>query len=113
MNYRSVAVHGEATMISGREDIIAGMRALVEHVTPGRWAELPAPADHDVRETALWQVVITEASVKQRSGGPDDPAADLAIPVWAGQVPVHLGFGPPVEADGLPADVQLPHYWQT
>ena len=108
MNYRSVVVHGEAGMIAGRPQILAGMRALVEHVTPGRWDELPAPADFDIRETELWQVEIIEASVKQRTGGPLDPPADLAIPVWAGQLPVRLSYGPPIKADGLPAEVQLP-----
>lgn len=110
MNYRSVVVHGEAVPVTGTDQVMAGLRAVIEHVTPGRWAEIREPAETELRETALWQVVIDTASVKVRSGSTLDPEADLAWPVWAGQVPARLTFGPPVDADGLPPGTPFPGY---
>jgi uncharacterized protein len=110
MNYRSVTVYGTATLISAQRQILAGMRALIEHVTPGRWDDLPAPADFHIRETALWQVEIAEASVEQQAGGPPGLAAGLANPAWTGQLPVQLSYGQPIGADGLPAGTEPPDY---
>jgi nitroimidazol reductase NimA-like FMN-containing flavoprotein (pyridoxamine 5'-phosphate oxidase superfamily) len=120
MNYRSVVVHGEAVRVTEPDRVMAGLRAVVEHVTPGRWAQIREPTGTELRETALWQVAIgaaaagpgqsSTASVKIRSGSTLDPDADRAWPVWAGQIPARLTFGPPVEADDLPPGTPFPGY---
>lgn len=110
MNYRSVTLHGDAVAITEPDQIIAGLRALVEHVTPGRWDQVRKPTSAEIRETALWQVAIAEASVKIRSGSTLEPESDRAIPVWAGHVPAQLTYGQPIPADGLPCPIELPDY---
>src|SRR5215471_13229699 len=55
-NYRSVTVHGDAVLVTDPEQIMASLRAVVEHVTPGRWAEIRQPYADELRETAVWQV---------------------------------------------------------
>jgi nitroimidazol reductase NimA-like FMN-containing flavoprotein (pyridoxamine 5'-phosphate oxidase superfamily) len=110
MNYRSVTLHGHAVAITEPDQIIAGLRALVDHVTPGRWDQVRKPTSAEIRETALWQVAITEASVKTRSGSTLEPESDRAIPVWAGHIPAQLTYGQPIPADGLPCHIQLPDY---
>lgn len=81
------------------------MWALIEHVTPGRWEQVRKPVPEELRDTALWQVPIEEASVKARSGTTIDPESDFGVPVWAGHVPARLVFGAPVPANHLPASV--------
>jgi uncharacterized protein len=81
------------------------MRALIEHLTPGRWERLRPLADDEIRETGLWRVTIEEASVKARTGSTIDPPEDFAVPVWAGHIPVRLVFDEPVPASDLPAGV--------
>jgi nitroimidazol reductase NimA-like FMN-containing flavoprotein (pyridoxamine 5'-phosphate oxidase superfamily) len=105
VNYRSVTVHGDATEVTDPDEMIIGMRALVEHLAPGRWEQVRQPVLAELRDTGLWQVRIAEASVKARSGSTIDPPADLAWPVWAGHVPADLVFSPPVPAGDLPASV--------
>jgi nitroimidazol reductase NimA-like FMN-containing flavoprotein (pyridoxamine 5'-phosphate oxidase superfamily) len=105
VNYRSVTVHGDATEVTDPDEMIIGMRALVEHLAPGRWEQVRQPVLAELRDTGLWQVPIAEASVKARSGSTIDPPADLAWPVWAGHVPADLIFSAPVPAEGLPAGV--------
>jgi nitroimidazol reductase NimA-like FMN-containing flavoprotein (pyridoxamine 5'-phosphate oxidase superfamily) len=110
MNYRSVTIHGRATAVTEPDQIIASLQALVEHLTPGRWEQVRKPTSAELRETALWQVPITTASVKARSGSTLDPASDLDIPVWAGHIPVQLTYGQPIPADGLPSRVTVPAF---
>jgi len=105
VNYRSVTVHGEATEVTEPDELMLGMRALVEHLAPGRWEQVRKPVLAELRDTALWQVPIVEASVKTRSGSTIDPQSDFAVPVWAGHIPADLVFGAPVPAEGLPASV--------
>jgi uncharacterized protein len=104
-NYRSVTVHGEACEVTDPDEKMTGMRALVEHLAPGRWHQLRKPEPAELRDTALWRVRIAEASVKARSGPPVEPAEDVCWPVWAGQIPASQSFGLPVPAAGLPEGV--------
>lgn len=110
MNYRSVTVHGHATPVTEPDEITAGLRAVVDHITPGRWAQVRKPTSPELRETALWQVPIIEASVKSRTGSTLDPESDRTLQVWAGHLPAQLTFGPPIAAEGLPPGTGLPGY---
>jgi hypothetical protein len=105
VNYRSVTVHGDATLVTDPDEVLLGMRALIEHVAPGRWEQVRGPETAELRETALWQVPIEEASVKARSGTTIDPECDFSVPVWAGEIPARLVFGVPVPAGHLPGSV--------
>jgi uncharacterized protein len=104
-NFRSVTVHGDATEITEPDELMIGMWALVEHVAPGRWEQVRKPLLSELRDTALWQVRLDEASVKARSGSTIDDVSDIDLPVWAGHIPARLVFGPPVPAIDLPATV--------
>jgi uncharacterized protein len=110
MNYRSATIHGRATRITEPRMLTAGLQAIVDHLTPGRWAEVRKPTNAELRETAMWQVPITQASVKSRSGPALDPEDDRALPTWAGHIPAQLTFGRPVPADGLLPGARLPGY---
>jgi uncharacterized protein len=103
MNYRCVTVHGRAVEITDAEEVITGMRALVEHLVPGRWEQVRKPTADELRRTAMWRITIQDASVKSRTGPPVEPPEDVVLPVWAGQVPARLVFGQPVPAEGMPA----------
>ncbi|MNL76917.1 hypothetical protein D3C87_2029640 [compost metagenome] len=50
---------------------------------------------------------IAEASAKIRSGGPGDDETDLALPVWAGVVPMKVTMGPPVADSRLAEGVSF------
>ena len=90
VNYRSATVHGDAALVTDPDEVMLGMRALIEHVAPGRWEQVRRPEPAELRDTALWQVPIDQASVKARSGTTIDPECDFGVPVWAGHVPARL-----------------------
>ena len=96
MNYRSVMVFGRATIVDDPDEKEAALRALVEHVVPGRMAEARPPSAIELRKTSVLRLPITEASAKVRTGGPIDDPDDLALPVWAGQLPLSTSYGSPV-----------------
>ena len=47
----------------------------------------------------MLRLPITEASAKVRTGGPVDDDEDLALPIWAGQLPVSDACSAPPIAD--------------
>jgi uncharacterized protein len=106
MNYRSVVVVGTATAVEGDEKLRA-LRAVVDHITPGRWDEARPPTDTELRKTAVVKMPVDEASAKIRTGGPVDEVEDLDLPVWAGQVPVSPHFASPLGVDDLPPGVDV------
>ncbi len=89
MNYRSVVVLGRASPVRGADKEQA-LRVISEHLAPGRWDEVRAPNDQELKLTAVLRLEIAEASAKIRTGGPIDDEEDLTLPVWAGVLPCSL-----------------------
>jgi nitroimidazol reductase NimA-like FMN-containing flavoprotein (pyridoxamine 5'-phosphate oxidase superfamily) len=110
VNYRSVVVMGVAQRIEGEQARRSALDALVEHLVPGRTADVRSASRVELSQTTLIEVPISEASAKVRTGGPIDDADDLALPVWAGVVPLAEVAGPPVADHLLSADVPVPSY---
>jgi uncharacterized protein len=90
MNYRSVMVLGRAREVTDPEEKMLASEVLVEHVCRGRWAEARHPSAKELGATVIVKLDLTEASAKVRSGGPIDQEEDLALPVWAGQIPLRV-----------------------
>ncbi|MBI2169801.1 MAG: pyridoxamine 5'-phosphate oxidase family protein [Actinobacteria bacterium] len=95
MNYRSAVVLGRAREVTDPGEKMAALEAIVEHVAPGRWGEARRPNEKEFRGTAVLAIPITEASAKVRTGPPVDDEEDLALPVWAGVIPLTLARGEP------------------
>jgi hypothetical protein len=94
MNYRSVVVFGNAEPIADHDEKAAALDAIVEHIIPGRTAEVRPMRDDEVRGTLVVRLRLGEASTKIRIGGPKDDEADLGLTdTWAGVVPAVLAFG--------------------
>ena len=101
MNYRSVVILGVATEVSEAAERRRALEAIVEHVNPGRWAQVRPPNDRELKATMVLALPIVEVSAKVRSGPPLDDAEDIGWPCWAGHVPLRLTALAPVP-DGEP-----------
>lgn len=112
MNYRSVMILGTARRLEGAQELTA-LRAISDHLLPGRWADIRPPAPQELKATMTLGLPLSECSVKVRIGGPEDLEEDLADPVysrvWAGVVPLIESFGAP-EPDELSRETEVPHY---
>jgi len=96
MNYRSVVVLGEARPVATGEELLVALRAFTEHIVPGRWDEVRAPNQQELKGTRVLAMSLDEASAKLRTGPPVDDEEDYALPVWAGEIPVRLQAAAPV-----------------
>jgi len=110
MNYRSVVVFGCATVVDEREEKLAALLALSEHMIPGRWADVRAPNERELQLTTVLSLPLTEASAKVRTGPPLDDEEDYDLPVWAGVIPLRLAAGSPVDDSRVQAASTLPEY---
>jgi nitroimidazol reductase NimA-like FMN-containing flavoprotein (pyridoxamine 5'-phosphate oxidase superfamily) len=96
MNYRSVVVFGRASAVEDPREKLAAMRAFSEHLIPGRWSEVREPNGRELAATLVLSLPLAEVSAKVRAGSPADDEEDLALPVWAGELPLRLVAGEPV-----------------
>lgn len=110
LNYRSVLVHGTAHQVTDEAECRLALDALVDHVVPGRSADSRPANSRELAATAVIRLDLTEVSAKIRTGGPNDDAEDLALPYWAGVVPVAPAYGTPEPAADLAPGTALPGY---
>jgi uncharacterized protein len=109
VNYRSAMIFGTPRPVTGREEKLAGLRALSEHILPGQWDYARRPSKKELAATSLLALALDEASVKVRTGPPDDGGSpDAALPVWAGVVPLAAAWQVPQPDPVLPAGIGLP-----
>ena len=110
MNYRSAVVLGTATDVTDPDEKMAALRAVVEHVVPGRWRKARHPTATELASTRVLRLPLTEGSAKVRTGPPKDPAGDVPLDVWAGELPLTLVAGRPVPAPDLRSGIAVPDY---
>ncbi|GGY45270.1 pyridoxamine 5'-phosphate oxidase family protein [Streptomyces omiyaensis] len=110
LNYRSVVVHGTARQVTDPDELRTALDALVDQVVPGRSADSRPANAKELAATAVIRLDLEEVSAKVRTGGPHDDAEDLALPHWAGVVPVAPRTGVPVPSADLDPAVALPGY---
>jgi nitroimidazol reductase NimA-like FMN-containing flavoprotein (pyridoxamine 5'-phosphate oxidase superfamily) len=109
VNYRSAMIYGTPRLVTGREEKLAGLRCLAEHIVPGQWDYARQPNQKELAATTLLALALTEASVKIRTGPPDDgDSPDAALPVWAGVLPLATAWGDPEPDPVLRPGIPLP-----
>ena len=110
MNYRSVVILGRARLVEEDEEKNDALKALTEHIVPGRWDDVRWPTDLELKATTVLKLAIDEASAKIRTGGPIDDEEDYAMDVWAGVLPLSIEPREPIPDDRLVHPVQTPAY---
>lgn len=107
MNYRSATAFGKPRLLEGYEEKQSALRIMSEHLMPGRWDELRAPHEREIKMTGVIEVVVESASAKVSAGMPDDEDADYALPVWAGIVPIVQRPEAPLSDPELPENTRV------
>ncbi|HST51703.1 MAG TPA: pyridoxamine 5'-phosphate oxidase family protein [Pyrinomonadaceae bacterium] len=108
MNYRSVVVFGTASVVEDASEKFEALRAITEHIVPGRWAQVREPDEDELRKTLVLKLPLAEASAKVRTGPPIDDEPDYSLPVWAGEIPLHLTADAPVADPRLAPESEPP-----
>lgn len=110
MNYRSVVVLGVPTEVTEEIEKKAALEAIVEHVVPGRAAQVRPPSESELKATTVLSIPLREVSAKIRSGPPLDDESDYGWPCWAGEIPLRLEAASPVADPRLAAGIDVPGY---
>jgi uncharacterized protein len=100
MNYRSAVIYGTARLVTDDAERLEALRAITEHLIPGRWDNSRQPSRRELAATVVLALPLDEASVKARSGGPKDDDEDYELRYWAGVLPISQSVGP-AEPDPL------------
>jgi uncharacterized protein len=109
-NYRSAIVIGRARIVEDPREKRAALRAVVEHIVPGRSDDVRGPTENELKATSVVAIGIEEASAKVRSGGPTDDEEDYALPAWAGVIPLRTQPLAPEPDSRLAAGAVAPEY---
>lgn len=108
MNYRSVVILGTATLVSEPTEKLAALRALTEHIIPGRWEDSRQPNEKELKATSVLRLPITEFSAKVRVGPAIDDEEDYSFPTWAGVIPLAMEVGDAIRDER--SDREFPAY---
>jgi len=96
MNYRSVMAFGRARRIDDLEARRRALEAFIDRIYPGRAATLRPPTEAELKQTALVEMTIEQASAKVRAGGVAHVELDEGWPAWSGVLPVETRIGAPI-----------------
>ncbi len=110
MNYRSVVAFGNAVAIIDEDEKNQALKALTEHLVPGRWSDSRQPNRKELGATTVLTMPLQEASIKVRTGPPKDLEKDMDFPSWAGVVPLKVVTGTPIPDPTQDSSVTPPEY---
>jgi uncharacterized protein len=110
MNYRSVVVLGTAFEIREREEKLAALHSLSEHILPGRWKDTREPNEQELKATTVLRLPLEEFSAKVRQGPPIDDEEDYSFSTWAGVIPLEVVARDPVSDSRLLPGISVPDY---
>jgi uncharacterized protein len=109
INYRSAVIYGVPRIVTDAGEKLAGLRLLSEHMAPGQWDYVRPPNRKELAATRLLVLRLDEASVKIRTGPPDDgDSPDAELGLWAGELPLTSVWGKPVPDPALPGGISVP-----
>jgi nitroimidazol reductase NimA-like FMN-containing flavoprotein (pyridoxamine 5'-phosphate oxidase superfamily) len=110
INYRSAVLFGQGQLVTDPEEKLRALARFTERLLPGRWDDARQPNRKELKATAVVAIPLDSASAKVRVGPPKDDEEDLALPVWAGVIPIHQVVGDPITDETVPAGSPLPQY---
>jgi nitroimidazol reductase NimA-like FMN-containing flavoprotein (pyridoxamine 5'-phosphate oxidase superfamily) len=109
VNYRSAMVLGIAHLVTDPHEAERALEVFIEHLYPGRWAELRPMTSKEKKATTVLWMDLDEASAKIRDDVNHDDPGDEAWSTWAGIIPIRTELGDPradpLVAAGTPAPV--------
>jgi uncharacterized protein len=109
VNYRSAMIYGRPQLVTDPAEKLTALRLLTEHVVPGAWDYARQPSRKELAAVRLLALPLAEASVKIRTGPPDDGhSPDAALGLWAGELPLATTPQQPIPDPALAPGIPVP-----
>jgi hypothetical protein len=97
MNYESVMVFGVARVLEDSEKDLA-LERITEKLVPGLSKYGRPLVSKEIAATMIVELTLDKISAKSRDGDPIDDDEDVALPIWAGILPIETKLGAPITA---------------
>jgi len=108
MNYESVMIFGVARVLEDSEKDLA-LERITEKLVPGMWNYGRPLVSKEKAATLIAELSLDKLSAKSRKGDPSDDEEDLALPIWAGLLPIETKLGKAITAANSAAIAVPPH----
>jgi hypothetical protein len=106
LRYRSAVLFGTFTRLAGK-DVPRALDILIDHLIPGRAAEVRANRPRELAATMVLSMPIRDWSMKISADWPTDGPEDVAGRAWAGIIPFHTRLDDPQPAPDLAAGIPV------
>ncbi|HQW35129.1 MAG TPA: pyridoxamine 5'-phosphate oxidase family protein [Thermoflexales bacterium] len=110
MNYRSAVLFGKGRIVTDADESYKAQVAITDHIAKGRWDDARVPNEKEIAKTLFIAIDVEAASAKVRTGPPGDDEEDLALPYWAGVLPLAVTPAAPINDPALREGIALPEY---
>lgn len=114
-NYRSAVLFGKAELITDYDERIEGLKIITENIIKGRWNEVSAGSENQLKATMVVKFTIERASAKIREGGPKGDE-EITNEVWSGHIPLSLTASKPVPDTKFGIELEMTesvkNFWQ-
>lgn len=110
VNHRSAMIFGTPREVLDPEERDRALWAVIEQAVPGRADMVREPNAKELAATRVLALSLAEASVKVRTGPPNDEEEDYDLPVWAGVLPIRQIYGEPETDPRLRPGVTVPEH---
>ena len=97
MNYESVMIFGVARVLEESEKDVA-LERITEKLVPGLSKYGRPLVSKEIAATMIVELSLDKISAKSREGDPLDDDEDVALPIWAGILPIETKLGAPITA---------------
>lgn len=108
MNYESVMIFGKARVLTEDEKDVA-LERITTKLIPGLWEYGRPTTKKESAATLIVELKLEKVSAKARSGEPSDDEEDIALPLWAGLLPMSTTLGAPITATNAVGIPVPPH----
>lgn len=108
VNYRSAVIFGTVSELKSDAEKLEGLRSIINHFVPGRWAHCRHPNRKELDATRVLAIHIDSASAKIADAAPTDNKEDFDSDYWAGTLAVRQVYDAPRPVRNLKAGIELP-----
>ncbi|GAA0375931.1 hypothetical protein Acor_73160 [Acrocarpospora corrugata] len=112
INYRCAMIYGTPRQVTEEPEKLHGLQIVTDQCAPGQWNYARRPTRKELAATTLLALPLNEASVKIRTGPPDDgDSPDSQLGLWAGVIPITTTYGTPIpDPLLLPPNLAVPSH---
>ena len=108
MKFESVMIFGKARVLTDNEKRLA-LEKISNKLIPGLWDYGRPMTNKESAATMIVELSLDKISAKKREGEPSDDDEDVALPIWAGILPLTTTLGAPITASNAKG-IPIPHH---